>query len=316
MARSQPAIGFQVQQRLLDRTKRHRAVHRVFRHRECFDVKRLRARQHHAVMVGFVAVAIDDRDVAGRQQRLHGHLVRRGRAVGDEEDVIGAERARRHVLRLLDVAGRLQQAVEAARCRAAFGEEKRGTVEFAHVANPVGLENRFAARNRQRVKGADRPLRVFLQIVEERRVVSILHALEDREMQFQQFLDRIEDAAHRVRLRISGDLLDLPVGHKIKIELRPHALEHLRQTQCRCFRAFMLVHRPQSAYAGSARHAAIGTRNLHGSPRPQDRGSATSRKKRPRNCRRKPVRKRTHPAAGEAGAIRQQEQASARQGLR
>ena len=63
----QPALRLQVQQRLLDRAKRHRAIHRVFRHWERFDVKRLRPRQHHSVMVGLVTVAINDRDIAGRQ---------------------------------------------------------------------------------------------------------------------------------------------------------------------------------------------------------------------------------------------------------
>ena len=47
--------------------ERHGAVHRVFRHRERLDVERLRAAQHHAVVVRLVAVAVDDHDVAGRQ---------------------------------------------------------------------------------------------------------------------------------------------------------------------------------------------------------------------------------------------------------
>ena len=241
MTRCEPALRLQVQQRLLDRAQRHRAVHRVFRHRECFDVERLRAGQHHAVVVRLVAVAVDDRDVARRQQRLHGHLVRRGGAVGDEEDVIGAEGARRHLLRLLDVAGRLQQAVEAAGGGAAFGQEQVEAVEFAHVANPVGLENRLAARDRQRVEGADRPLRVFLQIVEERRLEALLHALEDGQVQLEQFLDRVEDAPRRVRIRIAGDLLDPSVQYEVEIELRPHALQHLRQVQCRHLGALFLV---------------------------------------------------------------------------
>ena len=190
-----------------------------------------------------VAVAVDDHDVAGRQQRLHRHLVRRRGAVGDEEDVIGAEGARRLVLRLLDVAGRLQQAVETAGGGAAFGQEQVGPVELAHVADPVGLEDRLAARDRQRMEGADRPLRVFLQVVEERRVVAILHAFEDREVQFQQFLHRIEDAAHRIRLGIAGDLFDPAVRHEVKIELGPYALEDLRQVQRRCFRRLVLVDR-------------------------------------------------------------------------
>ena len=79
-----------------------------------------------------------------------------------KKDLIGAECARRHLLRLLDAACRLQQAVEAAGGGAAFGEKQRGTVEFAHVANPIGFENRFSPRDWQRVEGADWPLRVFL----------------------------------------------------------------------------------------------------------------------------------------------------------
>ena len=115
----------------------------------------------------------------GAEQRLHRHLVRGRGAVGDEEDVVGAEGARRLFLRLLDVAGRLQQAVEAAGGRAALGQEQVDAVELAHVADPVGLEDRLAARDRQRVEGADRALRVFLEIVEERRVEAILDAFQD-----------------------------------------------------------------------------------------------------------------------------------------
>ena len=197
MTRSQPALGLQIEQRLLDRAQRHRAIHRIFRHRERFDVERLRAGQHHAVVMRLVAVAVDDRDIAGRQQRLHRHLVRCRGAVGDEENVVGAEGARGLLLRPLDVAGRLQQAVEPAGRGAALGQEQVRAVELAHVADPVGLEDRLAARDRQRVEGADRPLRVFLQVIEEWRLVTILHALQDRQVQFQHFLHRVEDAAQR-----------------------------------------------------------------------------------------------------------------------
>ncbi len=175
----EPAVGLRIQQRLLDRLQRHGAIHRIFRHREGFDIERLRAGQHHSVVMRLVAVAVDDRDVARREQRLNGHLVRGRGAVGDEEDAIGAERTRRLVLRLLDVAGRLQQAVETAGGRAAFGQEQVQAVELAHVADPVRLEHGFAARDRQRMERSDRPLRILLEIVEERRVVAVLHAFED-----------------------------------------------------------------------------------------------------------------------------------------
>ena len=146
------------------------------------------------------------------------------------------------LLRLLDVAGRLEQAVEAAGGGAALGQEQVHAVELAHVADPVGLEDRLAARDRQRVERADRTLRVFLQIVEERRLVARLHALEDRKMQLEQLLHRIEHPAHRLRLRASGDLLDLPARHHIEIELRPDPLDHLRQLQGARVGA-LLVHR-------------------------------------------------------------------------
>src|SRR6516164_4422591 len=99
-------------------------------------------------MVRFVAVAIDDHDITGRNQRLNGHLIGRGRSVGYKEDVVGAEGACSHLLGLLDVTGWFQKTVQAAGGGAALGQEKRLTVELAHVADPVRLENRFAARNR------------------------------------------------------------------------------------------------------------------------------------------------------------------------
>ena len=231
----QPTFRLQVQQCLLDRPKRDRAVHRVFRHGECLDVERLRAGQHHAVVVRLVAVAVDDGDVAGREQRLHRHLVRCGCAVGDEEHVIRTEGARGFLLGLLDSACGLEEAVEAAGRCAALREKKRRTVEFAHVANPVRPEDGFSASNRQRVKRADRPLRVLFQVVEERRFKSILHALQDRQVQLEQFLDRVKDATNRVGVRVAGYLLDRAIGHKVEVQLRPNPFQHLRQMQRRHF---------------------------------------------------------------------------------
>ena len=90
----EPPFGLKVEHRLLDRRQRHRAVHRILRERKGFDVDRLAACQHHAVVVRLVAVAVDDGDVARLHQRLHDHLVAGRRAVGDEEHAVGAERAR------------------------------------------------------------------------------------------------------------------------------------------------------------------------------------------------------------------------------
>ena len=203
----QPVVGLQVQQRLLDGLERHRAIHRIFRHREGFDIKRLRARQHHAVVMRFVAVAVDDHDIAGTDQRLHRHLVGRRRAIGDKEDLVGPKGARRLFLGLLDVAGRLEQAVETSRGRAALGEEKVRTVEFAHVADPVRPEDGLAARDGERVERSDRTLGVFLEIVEERRFEAILNTFQDGKMQLEQLFHRVEDAANDIGLGIAGQLL-------------------------------------------------------------------------------------------------------------
>src|SRR5688572_17761303 len=130
----------------------------------------------------FMTVAVDDSDITRCQQGLDGHLVRGRRSVGDEEYMVGAERTRGHLLRLLDIACRLKKAVEASGGGAAFSKEQSGSVEFAHVANPIGLENGLAASDRKGVERADRPLRILLQVVEERCIVSILHAFKDGEM--------------------------------------------------------------------------------------------------------------------------------------
>ncbi len=144
----EPAVGLRTEERLLDRLQRHRAIHRILRHRKGFDIERLCACKHHSVVMRLVAVAVDDRDVTRREQRLDCHLVRRRGAVGHEEDTIRAKRTRRLVLRFLDVAGRLQQAVQAAGRRAAFSQKQIQAIELAHVADPVRLEDGLSARDR------------------------------------------------------------------------------------------------------------------------------------------------------------------------
>ena len=258
----QPVLGLQVKQRLLDCFQRHRTVHRVFRHRKCLDIERLGACQHHSVVMRFVTVAVDDHDVAGTDQRLHRHFVRRGCAVGDEEHVVRPKGPRRLFLRLLDVPGRLEQAVQPAGGGAALGKEKVRSVKFSHVADPVGLENRFAAGDRQRVESADRALGVFLQIVEERRIEPILDAFQNGQMQLQQFFDRIEDPAKHVGLRIACELFHIPVRHQIEVEFRAHALQRVGQPQGEV-RRFQSARSIRSASATPAHHASIAAQNPH-----------------------------------------------------
>ncbi|HEV2169422.1 MAG TPA: hypothetical protein VGR40_00665, partial [Candidatus Binatus sp.] len=166
-----------------------------------------------------MAIAVDDCDVARPEQRLHRHLVRSRGAVGHEENLVGAKGARGFFLRFFDIAGRLQQAVEAAGGRAALGQEQVGAIELAHIANPVRPEDRLAARDRQRVERPDRALGVFLQIVEEWGFVAVLHAFQNGEVQLEQLFHRVEDASNDVGFRIAGELLHVPVRDHVDIEL-------------------------------------------------------------------------------------------------
>ena len=106
----------------------HGAVHRVLVQRIAVEIDHLRARQHHAVMVRLVAVAVDQHDAAGAHQRLHHDLVAGRGAVGGKKGLLGAEGPRRQSLRLLDGAVRLQQAVEPAGSRRGLGQEDVGAV--------------------------------------------------------------------------------------------------------------------------------------------------------------------------------------------
>jgi hypothetical protein len=220
----QPVLRLQIEERQLDGFQRHRAIHRVLRHRKCLDVERLGTRQHHSVMMGFVAIPVDDHDVTGADEGLYRHLVRCGGAVGDEEDVVGTKRACCLFLRLLDVAGRLEQTVQPAGGGAALRQEEVHSVKFSHVPDPVRLEHGFAARDRQRMECPDRALGVFLQIVEKRRLEPVLHAFQNGQMQFQQLFHGIEYPAKHVSLGISRQLLDVPVRHQIEVEFGAHTL--------------------------------------------------------------------------------------------
>ena len=64
----------------------------------------------------------------------------------------------------------------------------------------------------------DRTLRIFLEIVEERRVVAILDTFQDGKMEFQKVFHRVEDPPSHVSFGVSSHLLDVAVGHQIEIE--------------------------------------------------------------------------------------------------
>ena len=86
------------------------------------------------------------------------------------------------------------------------------------------------------MEGADRSLGIFLQVIEKRCLVARLHAFQDREVQFEGFLHRIEYAAGHVGGRIAGDFLNPSIGQQVQVEFGPHPLEHAGQPQGRSVR--------------------------------------------------------------------------------
>src|SRR5258705_12245805 len=75
----------------------------------------------------------------------------------------------------------------------------------------------------------DRTLGIFLEIVEERRVIAILDTFQDGEMEFQNLFDRIEDPPNHVSFGVSRHLLDVAAGHQIEIEFEAHPLDDMRE---------------------------------------------------------------------------------------
>src|SRR5437773_2592473 len=218
--------GLEIEQGLLQGPERDAAIHGVGGHRIGLDVVRLGACHHHAVVMRLVTVAVDDRDVTRRQERLFDHLVGRRRAVGDEEHAVASEGAGRHVLGAVEVAGGLEERVEAAGGCRGFGEEQRRAVELAHVADPVRLEDRFAAGDGQSVERADRTLGVALEVVEVGGLEPLGHALDGAEMDFEGFLDAVEHPADTGRDGgVAGDRVHVAPAEQVDVDLRTDPLQ-------------------------------------------------------------------------------------------
>ena len=213
------ARRLQLQQLVLDFRQRNRAIHRVCVQRIAVEIDHLRARQHHAVMVRLVTVAVDQNDVARAYQRLHHDLVAGRGAVGGEEGLLGAEGACRQFLRFLDRPVRLEQAIEPARGRRGLGQEDVGAVEGAHVLDPVRARDRLAAADRHGVEDAGRLLGILLERGEKRRLLARGDPTKDVQVQFQKILLVVEHPAAAAEVA-PGDVLDRAVGDQIGVQLR------------------------------------------------------------------------------------------------
>ena len=142
---------------------------------------------------------------------------------------LGSEGPRAEVLRLLDVAGGLQQAVEPARGRGGLRQEQVGAVELAHVADPVRAEDGLAAGDGEGVEGADGPLRVLLQVAEVRRLVAVADAVQDGEVDLHQLLDLMEHSPDGGHFLAPREMLHGAVGEEVHVELGAVALDDPRE---------------------------------------------------------------------------------------
>src|SRR5882762_9593130 len=99
-----------------------------------------------------MAVAVNQHDVSWREQRLLHHLVRSGRSVGHEKHVVCATSSSSLLLRNLDGPRWFQKAVKTPGGGRGFRQKQVQSIKLAHVANPIGFEDRFPPCNRQRVE--------------------------------------------------------------------------------------------------------------------------------------------------------------------
>jgi hypothetical protein len=81
----------------------------------------------------------------------------------------------------------------------------------------------------ERAHGA---LGVLLEIPEVRRVVAVVDAVEDGQVQLHQLLDVVEHAPDRRDLVAGGQLLDRPIGQEVNVELGPDVLDPSRKRGC------------------------------------------------------------------------------------
>jgi hypothetical protein len=154
-------------------------VHGVLVQRVRVQVGHHGAGQHQPVVMGLVAVAVDQDDVPRLDQRLDDDLIGGRGAVGDEVGLPRAERLGRELLRLAQWPSGLEQRVKAAAGRGGLGQEDFQAVEIDHVLDPVRVDDRFAVRDRHRMEDPGWAVAVVTQRAEERSAIPGADAVQD-----------------------------------------------------------------------------------------------------------------------------------------
>src|SRR5436190_17478036 len=101
-----------------------------------------------------VAVAVYQDDVSRADNGLHRDLVRGRSTIRSEEEFLATKGPRCLVLSALNIASWFKQRIQAAGGGGRFRHENVGPVEVTEVADPMGIEDRLAARDRKSVERA------------------------------------------------------------------------------------------------------------------------------------------------------------------
>ena len=205
------------------------AVHRRI------QVDRVRARQHHAMVHGLVAVAIQQHLLARRDESLEDDFVAGGRAIGGEEGAAGAECLGGLLLRFQDDALGLHQGVQGGHRDGQVGVEHVLAHELVEVVHPGAVAQRVARAVARRVPGILGHQHVALQRVVERRVRALLElGVEDAVDAAMVALLTVEVAVHRLGEQRVDHFVFLLLGDEdVDVELRAQARDPLHQLECR-----------------------------------------------------------------------------------
>src|SRR4030095_9651670 len=141
----------------------------------------------------FVTVSIHEHDVSRAHNGLRRNLVRGGGTVRSEKQLLATKGPCCLFVGDFDIARRFQERIQHASGGGGFSHKNVSAEEVTEVPNPVRIEDRLAASHRQGVESADRTARVVLQIIEIRRVVTLVHTLHESEGNRTQLFATIKD---------------------------------------------------------------------------------------------------------------------------
>ena len=158
---------------------------------------------------------------------------------------------------MLDIALGLEQAVQPPRGGRRLCQKQITAIKLGHILDPVRLEDRFASRNRQRMEGADGPLRITLQIVKKRGFVALANAFQNGQVQLNRLFHRIQHTAHMGRAWVAGNVLRLAVRHQINVQLRPVLVDGGSQLQTQVFIIDLLHHAQLTHHAIELWHGVV-----------------------------------------------------------